>query len=56
MMPGENPQHLAVWADNVSFAYGDVKALQGLELGVLLAFAAAMTVLGAVALRRGAPA
>ena len=34
MMPGENPQHLAVWADNVSFAYGDVKALQGLKLQV----------------------
>ena len=34
MMPAENPQQLAVWADNVSFAYGDVKALQDLELQV----------------------
>ena len=34
MMPAENPQQLAVWADNISFAYGDVKALQDLELQV----------------------
>jgi len=34
MMTAENPQQPAVWADKISFAYGDVKALQDLVLEV----------------------